>query len=282
MLEVIRSTLKRYGDANAPLLAAALAYFSVFSLAPLLVILIAVLVFFGAGDAQATVLGVVADVVGEDGATMVGTMIEGQAAQGGGLFATITGVAILLFASTTLFAQLKRALDILWETEPEPEGRLGGAKVLVRTRLTSLGLVLGIGVLLLLALFLGTIVSAAISAASDTLPGGAVLWLMLNRVVAFGALVLVFALTFHLLPNATTPWGPIWIGAVATAALFVLGTWVFGIYIAHVAVEGAYGAAGSLVVMLLWVYVSAQAVLVGAALTRVVADRREDGEPARG
>jgi membrane protein len=276
MLEVVQRTVKRYGDANAPLLAAALAYFSVFSLAPLLVIVIAVLVFFGAGDAQATILGVIEDVVGEEGAAMIGTMIEGQAAQGGGVVATITGVAILLFASTTLFAQLKRALDILWGTEPEPESKLGGAKALVRTRLKSLGLVLAIGVLLMLAFFLSTIVSAAIAAAGDVLPGGAGVWLMLNRLVAFGALVLVFALTFQLLPNASTPWGPIWIGAGVTAALFVLGTWLFGIYIANVAIEGAYGAAGSLVVLLLWVYISAQVVLVGAALTRTLWQRGEE------
>jgi membrane protein len=276
MLEVIQRTVKKYGDANAPLLAAALAYFSVFSLAPLLVIVIAVLVFFGAGDAQATILGVISDVVGEEGAEMIGTMIEGQAAQGGGVVATITGVAILLFASTTLFAQLKRALDILWGTEPEHGSRLGGAKALVRTRLKSFGLVLGIGVLLLLAFFLSTIVSAAIAAAGDVLPGGAGVWLMLNRLVAFGALVLVFALTFQLLPNASTPWVPIWIGAAVTAGLFVLGTWLFGIYIAHVAIEGAYGAAGSLVVLLLWVYISAQVVLVGAALTRTLWLRREE------
>jgi membrane protein len=276
MRETIQNTVKKYGDANGPLLAAALAYFSVFSLAPLLVIVIAVLVFFGAGDAQATVLGIVSEAIGEEGAVMVGTMIESQAEQGGGVIASITGVAVLLFASTTLFAQLKRALDILWSTQPEVESKLGGAKAMAKTRLKSLGLVLAIGVLLLLALFLSTIVSAAISAADHLLPGGAALWLWANRLVAFAALVLVFAITFRYLPNADTPWRAIFIGSTATAALFVLGTWLFGIYVANVAVANAYGAAGSLVVLLLWVYVSAQVVLIGAAFTRALARRELD------
>lgn len=277
MRETIQNTVKKYGEANGPLLAAALAYFSVFSLAPLLVIVIAVLVFFGAGDAQETVLGIVSEAIGEEGATMVGTMIESQAEQGGGVFASITGVAVLLFASTTLFAQLKRALDILWSTQPEVESRFGGAKVMAKTRLKSLGLVLAIGVLLLLALFLSTIVSAAIGAADHLLPGGAAVWLWANRLVAFAALVLVFAITFRYLPNADTPWRAIWIGSTVTAALFVLGTWLFGIYVANVAVANAYGAAGALVVLLLWVYVSAQVVLIGAAFTRALARRELDG-----
>ena len=271
MLRTIQASLRTFTDANGPLLAAALAYFSVFSLAPLLVILIAVLVFFGAGTAQGTVLAIVAEVVGEEGAAIVGTMIEGQARQGGGVFATVTSVAILLFAATTLFFQLKRALDILWGTAPEPESALGGAKAFVRARAKAFGLVLAIGLLLLLALVLSTVVSAAVSAAGDVLPGGPAPWRILNRLVAFGALALVFGLAFRLLPNATAPWRAIVIGSLVTAAAVLLFTWLFGIYIANVALAGAYGAAGSLVVLLLWVFFSAQVVLIGASLTRTLA-----------
>ncbi|MFO8149141.1 MAG: YihY/virulence factor BrkB family protein [Trueperaceae bacterium] len=271
MRGTIQAALKRYSDANGPLLAAALAYFSVFSLAPFLVIVIALFVFFGAGDAQGTVLDIVARVVGEDGAAIVRTMIEGQARQGGGAFATVTSVAILLFAATTLFFQLKRALDILWGTVPEVAPGLGSAKALLRGRARALGLVLAIGLLLLLALFLATVVSTAIAAAGDVLPGGPAPWRLLNRLVAFGALVVVFGLTFRLLPNAAASWGAIAIGSSVTAALIVLFSWLFGIYVANVAVAGAYGAAGSLVVLLLWVFFSAQVVLLGASLTRTLA-----------
>jgi len=271
MRRIIEASLKRFTDGNGPLLAAALAYFSVFSLAPFLVIVIAVLVFFGAGDAQTTVLAIVADVVGEEGARLVGTMIEGQARQGGSVFATVSSVVILLFAATTLFFQLKRALDLLWGTVPAPESALGGAKALAWARVKALGLLLAVGLLLLLALFLSTVVSAAISAARDVLPGGQAPWRTLNRLVAFGALASVFGLTFRLLPNATAPWRAITIGSLLTAALIVLFTWLFGIYIANVAVAGAYGAAGSLVVLLIWVFFSAQVVLIGASLTRTLA-----------
>jgi membrane protein len=278
MLDILKQTVKEYGEDNAPLLAAALAYFSVFSIAPLLILLIAVLVFFGAGDAQGTVLGIVEDVVGEGAAEMVETMIEAQEDEGGGTIATIIGIAVLLFAATTLFAQLKRALNIIWNTEPEPESAMGGVKNLVMTRVKSLGLIVAIGVLLLLALFLTTVVSAAVSAAGAALPGGPALWLMLNRVVAFAALVAVFVLVFRFLPNAEVPWRAILIGSTATAALFVLGSWLFGIYIANVAVDSAYGAAGSLVVLLLWVYFSAQIVLLGGEFTQVLARRESDSD----
>jgi membrane protein len=282
MIEVLKQTAKEYSEDNVPLLAAALAYFSIFSIAPLLIIVISVLVFFGQGEAQATVLGLVQEAVGDDAAEMVASMIENQADNaGGGIVATITGIVVLLFAATTLFAQLKKALNIIWRTEPDPETARGGVGQVVRTRLKSLGLILAIGVLLLLAFFLGTIVSAVVSAIGDDLPGGPGIWLMLNRVVALAALVLVFVLIYRLLPNARVPWTPVWIGSVVTALLFVLGSWAFGIYISNVAVASAYGAAGSLVVLLLWVYFSSQIVLLGGELTQVLARRHRGDDGVR-
>jgi membrane protein len=278
MLQVLRRTVQAYGEDNAPLLAAALAYFSVFSLAPLLVVLIALLVFFGAGEAQATVLRLVADVVGEQGAAIVRTMIESQASAGGGVVATATGAVVLLFGATTLFAQVQRVLNVVWGTRPEHDSKLASAKHLVVTRLRSLALIGAIGALLLVALLLTTVVSAAVAASGDALPGGVPVWRTLNRLVAFAVLVLVFALVFKLLPNAHVPWRATWIGAAATALLFVVASWLFGLYIANVAVASAYGAAGSLVVLLLWVYVSAQTLLFGAELTQVLAQRLPGAE----
>ncbi|MBA2666701.1 MAG: YihY/virulence factor BrkB family protein [Trueperaceae bacterium] len=276
MLEVVKQTFAEYGDDKVPLLAAALAYFSVFSLAPLLIILITVLVFFGAGDAQDMILEQVQETVGEDAAGMVESMIENRREEGGGTLATIAGVVVLLFASTTLFAQLKTALNIIWKSEPESETKLGGVKNLVMARVRSLGLIIAIGVLLLLAFLLSTVVSAVINATGDALPGGPGLWLNLNRLVAFAALVGVFALVFKVLPNAEVPWRAVLVGATVTAALFVFGSWAFGIYMSTVAVESAYGAAGSLVVLLLWIYFSAQIVLLGGEFTHVYARRKLD------
>ncbi len=274
MLDIVKRTVQAYGEDNAPLLAAALAYFSVFSLAPLLVVLIALLVFFGAGEAQATVLRLITDVIGAQGAATVATMIESQAAAGGGAIATATGVAVLLFGATNLFAQIERVLNVVWGARPQHASHLASAKHIVMTRVRSLGLIAAIGGLMLAAFLLTTVAGAAIAAVGDALPGGAWLWRTVNRLVAFGALVLVFALLFKLLPNAHVPWRATWIGATTTAVLFVLGSQLFGVYISNVAVASAYGAAGSLVVLLLWVYVSAQMLLLGAELTCELARAR--------
>lgn len=273
MVDILKRTAQEYGSDNVPLLAAALAYFSVFSLAPLLVIVIAVLVFFGAGGAQDTVMNVVEQAVGQQGATMVETMIESQEESGGGIVATVVGVVVLVFAATTLFAQLEKALGIIWKFEPETTSRLGTVRNIAMTRLRSLGLILAIGVLLLIAFVLSTFVSAALEAAGDALPGGVAMWSWLNRIVAFAALVTVFALVYKLLPRPEVPWKAVWIGASVTAAIFVGGTWLFGVYISNFAIASAYGAAGSLVVLLLWVYVSAQITLLGGELTYVLSRR---------
>jgi membrane protein len=278
MLELLKQTVKEYGEDDVPIRAAALAYFSVFSIAPLLVLLIAVLVFVGAGDAQGTVLGLVEEAVGEDAAEAVAGMIETQQEQGmgGGIIATVIGIVVLLFAATTLFHQLKNALNHIWGVAPETSSALGGVMQLVKARLMSLGLILGIGALLLLALIGTTIVGAVVNAIGDDLPGGPGLWLMLNYIVGFAVLVGVFLLVFMLLPNAEVPWQPGLIGAVVTAVLFVIGTVLFGIYISNVAVADTFGAAGSLVVLLLWVYFSSQIVLFGGEFTQVLARRRYD------
>jgi membrane protein len=276
MLEILKETVGEYGEDNAPLLAAALAYFSVFSLAPLLLIVITVLVFLGATGAQDTIMREIQNVFGAEGAQLVEGMIESQAERGGGTLAAIIGTLALIVGATTLFAQLERALNIIWGVEPELDSKLGSAKHLVMQRVRSLGLILAIGLLLVIAFFLSTFVSAALSAVGENLPGGAAIWQWLNRLVAFAVLALVFAIVFTLLPNATVPRKAVLIGAPVTAALFVLGTWLFGIYVSNVAVDSAYGAAGSLVVLLLWVYISAQTVLIGAEFTQVLARRVGD------
>ena len=277
MFDIVKQTLREYGEDKAPLLAAALAYYSVFSLAPLLLVLTSVLVFVGAGEAQTTVMDLIRDRVGDNAAALIDDMIQSQAERGGGILATIIGTVALLVGATTLFAQLERALNIIWDVEPEPDSALGSAKHLAMQRVRSLGLILMIGVLLLLAVFLSTYLSAAIGAATEQLPGGGVIFVWLNRLFVLSVLAVVFGIVFTLLPNASVPRRAVLIGAPVTAVLFVLASWAFGIYVTNVAIESAYGAAGSLVALLLWVFISAHAVLLGAEFTQVVA-RREDEE----
>jgi len=272
----VRETLRAYGNDNASLLAAALAYYSVFSLAPLLLVLTSVLVFVGAGDAQAAIMDEVRNLFGASGAELIDDMIRSQAERGGGTLAAVVGGVALLVGATTLFAQLERALNIIWGVEPELGSTLGGAKHILMQRVRSLGLIAAIGLLVLLAVFLSTYVSAAIAAAAEQLPGGGVLFTWLNRIVALALLAVVFAVVFTLLPNATVPRRAVLLGAPVTAALFVLASWAFGLYVTHVAIASAYGAAGSLVALLLWVFISAHTVLLGAEFTKVVARRHGD------
>jgi membrane protein len=281
VFDIVKETLRTYGERKAPLLAAALAYYSVFSLAPLLLVLTSVLIFVGAGDAQTTVIDVVSERFGESVAELIHDMIQSQAERGGGIWATIIGTIALLVGATTLFAQLERALNIIWDTEPDPDSALGSAKHLAMQRVRSLGLILLIGVLLLLAIFLSTYVSAAIGAATEQLPGGGVIWVWLNRLFALAVLAVVFGIVFTLLPNASVPKRAVLIGAPVTAVLFVLASWAFGIYMTNVAIESAYGAAGSLVALLLWVFISAHAVLLGAVFTKVVAQREDEEHGVR-
>lgn len=276
MIAIIKETLGEYGKDNAPLLAAALAYFSVFSLAPLLLVLTSALVFVGAGDAQAALMDEVRNLFGSSGAELIDSMIKGQAERGGGTLAAVVGGIALLVAATTLFAQLERVLNIMWGVQPEASSTLGSAKHVVMQRVRSLGLIAVIGLLMLLAVFLSTYVSAAISGATEQLWGGGVILTWLNRLVALALLAVAFGVVFTLLPNATVPRRAVVVGAAVTAVLFVLGSWAFGIYVTNVAIASAYGAAGSLVVLLLWVFISAHTVLFGAELTKVVARRQGD------
>ncbi len=273
MLEILRETASEYGKDNAPLLAAALAFFSLFSLAPLLLILTSALVFLGATDALDAILREGRDLFGAGGAELIEDMLEGQSDHRGGTLAAIIGGVVLLVGATTLFAQLERALNIIWGVQPKPEGALRSARHLLTQRARSLGLIAVIALLLLLAVFLSTYVSAVLAGLAEQVPGGTTVWQWLNRLGAFAVLSVVFAIVLTLLPNASVPRLAVLVGAPVTAALFVLGTWLFGIYVSTVAIDSAYGAAGSLVVLLLWVYVSAHTVLLGAEFTKVLARR---------
>lgn len=285
MFEVLRETAAEYGAHNAPLLAAALAFFSLFSLAPLLLILTSVLVFLGATDAIDAVMGEVRGLFGAGGADLIEDMIEGQADHGGGTLAAVLGTVAMIVGATTLFAQLERALNIVWGVEPELQGALRNARHLLTQRARSLGLIATIGLLMLLAAFLSTYVSAVLAGLAEQVPGGTTLWQWLNRLGAFAILAAAFAIVFTLLPNASVPRLAVLGGAAVTAGLFVSASWLFGVYVSNVAIDSAYGAAGSLVVLLLWVYVSAHTVLLGATFTKALARRVGDGHgierPAR-
>lgn len=275
MLEILKQTFKEWQEDKVPMLAAAVAYYTMFSLAPLLIIVIAVMSFLGQGDAQAQIVGQISDAAGENVGELVGTMIENRQAEGGNVLATLVGIAILLVAATGVFSQLQTALNIIWDVKPDPEK--SGIKQILRVRLASLGMVLAIGFVLLVSLVLSTVLSGLLSGASDALPGGGFLWPLLDWLISLAVITVLFAMIFKVLPDAKITWSTVWIGALATALLFVLGKWLLGLYLSRAAVAGAYGAAGSLVVLLLWVFYSAQILLMGGEFTQVYSKRTGHG-----
>jgi len=271
-MELLKQTFHEWQEDQVPLLAAALAYYTVFSLAPLLIIVIAVLTFFGQGEAQSTLIDQIQGILGDNVAQLIRTMIENREAGGGNLLATSVGGLLLLAGATSVLAQLQNALNIIWGVQPDPQASNIGQ--LIRVRLLSLGMILVIGFLLLVSLVLTTVVEGLAASAGDLLPGGDLLWALLNWLVSLAVITLLFALIFRVLPDASVPWATVWVGALVTALLFVGGKWILALYLARGAVANAYGAAGSLVVLLIWVFYSAQILLMGGEFTQVYARRR--------
>jgi membrane protein len=249
---------------------AALAYYTVFSLAPILIIAIAIAgMFFGEEAARGEIVTQVGGLIGADGARAVQTMIEHAAKPGAGLAATILGIITLLIGATTALAELKADLDETWQVPPTHRS---GLWYLVRTRLLSFGLILALGFLLLVSL-----VMSAVLAALARMWGGndatSILLQALNFLVSFGMIIVLFAMIYKLLPAVRIAWHDVIIGSVVTALLFNIGKFLIGMYLGNSAIASSYGAAGSVILVLVWVYYSAQIFLFGAEFTRVYAFR---------
>jgi membrane protein len=259
-------------------LGAALSYYTVFSLAPVLIVSVAVAgAVFGSEAATGRIVGELRGLMGPQGASVIETLIERAALNPkAGWLATAIGVVTILFGASGAFGELKYALNRIWEVEA-PKG--GTWLRLLRERMASFSMVLSIGFLLLVSL----VISAALStldeftgATGDALqPGFAVL----NVLISYGVITVLFGLMFRLLPDRKEAWRDIWPGAAAAALLFVLGKFVIGLYLGNTAVASVYGAASSVVVLLVWVYYSAQVMFLGAELTQALAKRRAEAEP---
>ncbi len=250
----------------APSMGAALAYYTMFSIAPLLVIVIAVAgLAFGEQAAQGHLLGQLEGMVGHDGATAIQGLLASVHSKGTSVVATAVGVVALLIGATTVFGELQSDLDRIWKAPraARPSGLWG----LLRARLLSFGLILGIGFILLVSL----VVSAMLAALGDWwapyLAGWSTVLQAVNFVVSLAIVTLLFALIYKVLPSVQIAWRDVWIGAAATAALFTLGKYLIGLYIGRSGVVSGFGAAGSIAVLLLWVYYSAQIFLLGAEFT---------------
>ena len=268
-LALFKQTFSEFGEDKAPRLGAALAYYTIFSLAPLLMIAIAIAGFvLGREAVQGQVGQELSGVFGKTTADALNEMIKHAAKPKSGVIATIIGVITLLLGAAGVFGQLKDALNTIWNVEPK---KGGGVMGMIKDRFLSMAMVCGSGFLLLVSL----LIDAAISAASNRLTNGstAAIFHILQLLVSFGVITVVFAAIYRFLPDLPTrvPWKDVWFGAAFTSFLFVLGKFGLGLYIAKAAPGSSFGAAGSLVVLLIWIYWSAQILFFGAEFTQVYA-----------
>lgn len=269
-----RKSVQAWMDDYASSIGAAIAFYTVFSLAPLMLIVIGVAGFFWGEEAvRGELMRQVSTMVGESGAQAVEAVVQSGANEPQqGMVATIVSVTFLLIGATRVFAELQSALDRIWKV-PAREKTTGIWKP-VRARLLSFGLVLSLAFLLLVSLVVSTVLSALGSWAGALLPGWELILQILNTLVSFGILTVLFAMIFKFMPQADVAWKDVWTGAFVTALLFELGKLVIGLYVGKSAVASSYAAAGSLVIVLLWVYYAAQVFLLGAEFTWVYANEQ--------
>jgi len=272
---LLKQTVEEWQRDKVSRLAAALAYYTTFSLAPILVIVIAVASFlFEQSAVQARILEQMQGLLGENAAGLVEEMLTQKTSGSEGLWATVVSVGLLIMGASGLFLQLQDALDTVWNVVPKKvQGQRRMILQLVRDRLLSFSMVLVIGFLLLVSLMLSTALTAVSGLFGDVLAGWDAGWQLLNGLISFGVITLLFALIYKILPDVEVSWRDVWVGAAMTAFLFTIGKFLIGLYLGNSSVASAYGAAGSFVVLLLWIYYSAQILLFGAEFTQVYANR---------
>jgi len=276
-----RQALGAWIDDYAPSMGAAIAYYTVFSIAPLLLIVIAVGgLVFGREAVQGQIVAQMSGLIGESGAVAIQGLIESASSPARGLAATLISVAVLVIGATSVFSELQSALDRIWRVPVPP--RQNSVWKLVRGRVLSFGLILGLGFMMMVSL----VVSAALAALGKWSRGAVPGWENLLQVVNLGIglafATALFAMIFKIMPRARIAWHDVWTGALVTALLFELGKLLIGLYIGKSSVTSGYAAAGSLVVLLMWVYYSAQIFLLGAEFTWVFAHRGGSRSGGRG
>ena len=279
MLDLIKTTFKEFMDDDSPRMAAALSYYTVFSLPPLLILLIMIAgLFFNPADIQGRVVEEFGGAIGSQGAEQIRTMIQQADRPGsGGVLTTILSIAALIFGATGAFSQLQGALNEAWEVEKDPEK--SGILSMVMKRVLSFGMILVIAFLLLVSMVLSALLSSAGSVIASVLGGGigeVALW-VINLGLSLVVITGLFMAMYKVLPDAEVAWGDVWRGALFTAVLFVLGKFLLGFYLSQSSPGSAFGAAGSLAVLLVWIYYSAMIFFLGAEFTQVYADRRGSG-----
>jgi membrane protein len=269
--DLLSETFKEWRKDNAQTLGAALAFYTTFSMAPLLIIVIAIFgVILGKETVQVEILKRAQELIGAQGAAAVKMMIGAAYRPGTGLPATIIGILVILVGSTSALVMLTHSLNLIWGARPNSQAPIW---TLVKERLLSFAMILIIGLLLVLSLLLSIALSFLTGFFQNLLPVPPFFIEVCDFVFSFLLITLLFAVVYKVLPDVKIAWTDVWVGSAITGLLFTLGKFLFGMYLARSSIRSAYGAASSLVIILMWVYYSAQIFLLGAEFTQVYANR---------
>lgn len=268
---LLKATVVEWIDDNAARVAASLAFYTLLSMAPLVLLSVALIgALMGETDAQARILGTVESVVGPQAAGALSAVVGSAHKSDSGFMSSVIGVVVLLVGASGVFGELQYALDTIWGVKPKPNRGIMGV---LKDRLFSFSMVIGVAFVLLVSLVISTVLSGMGRVVSDQLPGGAVVWQCVNLTISLGVITVLFAIIFKVVPDIEIRWRDVWFGAFVTAVLFSAGKYVLGLYLGTSSVASSYGAAGSVVALVVWVYYSSQLVFLGAEFTQVFARR---------
>ena len=265
----VRQSFIDWNDDNAPRLGAALAFYTILSISPLVILVVAIIsLVFDRTSAQAHLLDQVQSLMGNEGRTAVESMLASGGKASSGVVATLIGLATLLFGASGVFGELRSALNTIWEADPKVHAGIWG---MLRERFFSFGMVFSVGFVLLVSLVASAGLAAVTKYFSGLIPLPPFVLASVNFLVSFAGIAVLFGLILKYVPETKVEWSDVRIGAVATALLFTVGKSLLGLYLGKASPGSAYGAAGSLVVLVIWIYYSAQIFFLGAEFTHVYA-----------
>ncbi len=266
-ISILVQAVRIWLDSNAFAIAGSLAFFTLFSIAPVVIVIVSIIgFFFGEEAAQGQIVVQLEQTIGTEAATAVQTAVAQSQLQGGGIWATTAGVLAMLVGATTVFAQMQTALNTIWGVAPRPSRN--SLLRLIRKRVASLTIVLAIGFIMLVSLSLSLAVNAAVQLVSGWLPWQETVLRILELGVSLAVISFLFMVIFKSLPDVRLKWSDVLLGGVVTAVLFTVGRSLIALYLAYTATASTFGAAASLVLLLLWVNYSSLILLFGAAFTR--------------
>jgi len=268
----VKKTGVQWLDDKAPRLAASLAFYTLLSLAPMLVVSVSIAgLVFGEDAARGQIAGQLNGLLGPSGADTVQTILAHAKTPSSGVIGTVVGIALAVFGASGVFGELQTSLDLIWRVEAKP-GR--GIKGFLHDRVFSFTLVMGVAFLLLVSLVVSAALATVGAYFEHTLPGGTVVWHLLNIVISICVTGVLFGLIFKVVPDVHLRWREVWRGALVTAVLFTGGKFLIGLYLGRSTVASPFGAAGSVVALVVWIYYSAQILFFGAELTKADVEQR--------